>query len=103
MCIAVMDKTKDDIQYLTSIFYKWGWDISLYSDQSFDTLNNYLFGKYKYNAWHVSKSIMLFSLMAIPFVYKPFLGKADYLLFGSEWILVFNLFYNHILKYNPKK
>jgi len=95
---VVMDKTKDTIQYKTSVFYKWGWDSKFWNDEDYDKSKGYLFGKYKFNAWHISKSLMLICLLAIPFVYKPFLGKFDYLIFGTEWILVFNLFYNRILK-----
>lgn len=91
---AVMDKTKDYIQYRTSLFY--GLDERFWSDEK---KTNFIYGsKYKPNAWHLSKSAMLICLLAIPFVYKPFLGIFDYLIFGTEWILIFNLFYNKLLK-----
>lgn len=88
---AVMDKTKDTIQYNSSQFRglnPYFWDDSMWMGKFVP------FTRYKFNAWHVSKSLMLFCLLAVPFFYKPILGKLDYLLFGIEWILVFNLFYN---------
>ena len=100
---AVMDKTKDTIQYKTSVFYKWGWNPNFFNDEQYDKWQGYLVGKYKPNAWHLSKSRMVMCLLAIPFVYKPFLGPIDYLIFGYEWIVVFNLFYDKIFKFNPKK
>lgn len=90
-----MDKTKDTIQFNSSVFRKlntWFWD---------DTMPAKFipFTKYKINAWHISKSLMLFTIFAIPFFHEETFNKpVDYLILGSAWILSFNLFYNKILK-----
>jgi len=98
MLNAVMDKTKDTIQYNSSQFRglnPYFWDDSMWMGKFVP------FTRYKFNAWHISKSLMLLCLLAVPLFYKPILGYCDYLLFGFEWIVIFNLFYNKILKFKP--
>ena len=95
---AAMDKTKDTIQYNSSQFR--GLNPYFWNDEAWN--GKFITGtEYKANAWHISKSLMLLCLLAVPFFYKPILGYWDYLLFGFEWIVIFNLFYNKILKFKP--
>ncbi len=108
---AVMDKTKDTIQFENSIFKNKNplfWD-----DQQSDGVF-IPHTRYKVNAWHLSKSLVLFILLGLlPIAYDPFcirfLGKIfsypkitgailDIAIMGTLWIQVFNLFYNNILK-----
>jgi len=95
---AVMDKTKDTIQYNSSQFR--GLNPLFWNDEAWS--GKFVpFTKYKLNAWHISKSLMLFCLLATPFFYKPIFGGWDYILFGLEWVFIFNLFYNKFLKFKP--
>lgn len=62
------------------------------------------FTKYPLDGWHLCKSLMVLSLLAIGFVdylytYQWYYVAGAYLLTGGLlWILPFNLFYNKILK-----
>ena len=101
VCNVVMDKTKDTIQYESSVFYKWGWDRTFWNDEDYN--KGFIpFTKYKLNAWHLSKSLMLWLLFAIPFVYKPFLGHLDYVLMLTEWVVLFTPLYHKVFNYNKK-
>lgn len=101
---AVMDKTKDTIQYDTSVFKNR--NPKFWNDEAFE--GGFLFGKYKYNAWHVCKTLMLFCVflscslsLFLPLViyqYNPFIAIFDFCLMGAEWILVFNLCLNKLFK-----
>jgi len=56
-----------------------------------------LFG-YKFDAWHICKSLMIiFMCLSIVF-YTPLAGILDVLLYGALWNLTFNITYNKILK-----
>lgn len=57
-------------------------------------------GGWKFDSWHVAKSLMLgFITLAIVF-YKPILTHwtLDFSIAGVTWIITFNLFYNRIFK-----
>ena len=58
---------------------------------------NYLpYTKYKVDAWHLFKSAMIvFICLAIVFGNK--LNIIDFILLGTLWNIVFNIFYNHLL------
>jgi hypothetical protein len=101
LCNVVMDKTKDTIQYESSVFYKWGWNPKFWNDEAYDK-EFVPFTKYKLNAWHLSKSAMLWLLFVIPFVYKPFLGYLDYPIMLIEWVVLFSPMYHKIFNYNVK-
>jgi hypothetical protein len=52
--------------------------------------------KYKVDAWHLLKSAMIiFICLAIVFGNK--LNIIDFILLGTLWNIVFNIFYNHLL------
>jgi hypothetical protein len=59
--------------------------------------NNFLpLTKYRVDAWHLFKSAMIiFICLAIVSAKK--LNIIDFVLLGSLWNLVFNIFYNHVL------
>ena len=89
---AVMDKTKDTIQFDSSIFHKKNplfWNDQAWAGE-FVPLT-----EYKANAWHISKSLMLFCLIGLIF-HKSVFGWFDYIFLGVEWIIIFKLFYNKI-------
>lgn len=93
---SVMDKTKDTIQYNSSIFRNW--NPKFWNDQVSEHI--FILGtKYKPNAWHISKSCMLTLLFLAIIYYKPFIPILDFSCMGVAWVLPFNLFYNRILKF----
>lgn len=82
--------------FYTSIFSKknpkW-WDPNI----SWNYVKFLPFTKYRPDAWHLSKSAMIFCICAAavsPGIFHPVI---DYALLGIVWILVFNLFYDKIL------
>lgn len=89
---SVMDKTKDTIQYNSSLFGKRGWNPKFWNDEVSEHV--FIFGtKYKPNAWHISKSCML-----ICFDAAISTSVLQFYVIGAVWILTFNLFYNKLLK-----
>lgn len=87
---SVMDKTKDTIQYNSSIFKNW--NPQFWNDEAWK--GNFLpFTRYKFNAWHVSKSIMVFIICFI--VSNTF---SDFIAYGIFWNVGFDLLYDDILK-----
>jgi len=89
---AVMDKTKDTIQYESSMFYVWGWNPKFWNDEAWE--GKFLpLTEYKANAWHISKSLMLLCLFIA--VSKTVL---EFAVISAIWLLVFNRFYNKLLK-----
>jgi len=92
---AVMDKTKDTIQFNSSVFKKL--NPLFWNDEK--SKHIFILGtKYKPNAWHISKSCMLFCFVFAIVLYTPFVAVIDFCVIGLIWILTFNLFYNHIFK-----
>lgn len=92
---AVMDKTKDTIQFNSSVFKKL--NPKFWNDEKSEHI--FILGtKYKPNAWHISKSCMLFCFVFAIVFYAPFIPIIDFCVIGLIWILTFNLFYNHIFK-----
>lgn len=53
---------------------------------------------YKIDAWHIFKSLMVINLCISVVFYSPMFGIFDFILFGALWNLIFNIFYNKILK-----
>jgi hypothetical protein len=53
---------------------------------------------WKFDAWHVAKSLMIISLAFGIVLYRPILGILDVLIIGAIWIGTFNIFYNRIFK-----
>lgn len=54
--------------------------------------------KYKLDAWHLAKSSMIICWVLAIILYKAFIPVIDFIVMGIIYNLVFNLFYNRILK-----
>ena len=85
---AVMDKTKDTIQYDSSVFKRWG---KFWNDEEPTKFIPYT--KYKLNAWHLSKSLMIICICA-----AISCTIWEFIIYGIIWNLVFNFMYNKALK-----
>lgn len=56
-------------------------------------------GGYKFDAWHIFKSLMVISLCLAVVLYQPvFKWWIDFLIAGAVWNVVFVLFYHKIFK-----
>ena len=55
---------------------------------------------YPIDFWHICKTLMLFSLMAAMILYNQITTHPllDWAILGSVWNIVFNIFYNKILR-----
>jgi hypothetical protein len=89
ICNAVMDILENE-NFSSSIFRnlnpKW-W----YKRESWKYAKK-VFG-WKYDGWHVFKSLMIIFLMLAIVLYHPILGFLDFFLFGLVWNSVFSLSY----------
>ncbi len=103
ICSAIMDTLKDhfpvsifknlnnqwwnpEISWKNKIFYKHQTNWKKYVPDSLS------------DAWHTFKTIMLWSLIGAIVFYSPiFYNYGYFIIYGFSWILVFNLFYNHLL------
>ena len=88
---AAMDKVENE-NFYTSIFRNLNPNF-WYKRQSWNKAKK--IGGYKFDAWHLAKSLMLLMLF-LPYGFLiswKFFGIA-----GLTWIVVFNLFYNRIFK-----
>ena len=85
---AVMDKTKDTIQYKSSVFKKWG---KFWNDE--EPTEYFWKTKYKLNAWHLSKSMLVICICAA--ISRTII---EFIIYGIIWNLVFNIMYNKALK-----
>lgn len=95
ICNAVMDKVENE-NFYTSIFRNLNPNF-WYKRQSWDKARK--IGGWKFDAWHVFKSLMLgFLTIAIVSYEELFAWYYDYAIAGGIWIFFFNLFYNRILK-----
>lgn len=93
---AIFNAIHDTVnfRYHESVFRNldpWFWDNS----------TSYLMAKkifgYKIDAFHLAKSLMLFSLFGAILSYeRPVFGILDFIAFGLVWNVTFNLFYNKI-------
>jgi hypothetical protein len=93
---AVMDRVEYGVAFRVSIFRNlnpkfWQKDVSWEFAKK-------VFG-WKFDAWHVAKSLMIISFTVGIVLYKPIFGIIDILIFGAVWNIVFNVFYNNILKH----
>jgi hypothetical protein len=86
---AVMDKTKDTIQYNSSVFKNW--NKRFWNDE--EPTQYFWRTKYKLNAWHLSKSLMIICICAA-------ISRTiwEFIIYGIIWNLVFNFLYNKALK-----
>ena len=93
ICNAIMDTLTHHFGY--SIFKNkkeefWN------PNESWKFVNFLPFTKYRADAWHLFKSSMIiFICLAIVFANK--LNIVDFVLLGTLWNIVFNIFYNHLL------
>jgi hypothetical protein len=103
MCNAVMDRI-DDENIHDSIWKNSNWEW-WYKRESWDNAKR-IFG-WKFDGWHVFKSLMLFFLVAAIVLYKPmfvwfdftWLNRlCDFSILGFIWIGSFNVGYNHLFK-----
>lgn len=86
---AVMDKTKDTIQYNSSVFKNW--NKRFWNDE--EKTNYFWITKYKINAWHLSKSLLVICICA-----AMSCTICEFIIYGLIWNLVFNFLYNKALK-----
>lgn len=98
---AVMDTLK--FHFESSIFSKknprW-WN----PNESCNYVKFLPFTKYRPDAWHLSKSMMIVIMCLSVVFYKPAFGMLiDFLILGCVWNGVFNILYNHVLKMKVKK
>lgn len=85
-----------DHHFDTSIFKHWS---RVYFDPNIIHKTGLQIFGYPVDGWHIANSIMIFAFLAVPLVYKPkYKWWIDYLIGGTIFILVFNLFYNFIFK-----
>jgi len=94
---ACMDRVETTIHFNNSVFsnLKASWWCK---EQSWQT--KYIpFTHYKPDFWHLCKSVMICSLLAIPFVHNTlFHPLIDYVIFGLLYNITFELFYSKILR-----
>jgi hypothetical protein len=53
---------------------------------------------WKFDAWHVAKSLMIISLAFAIVLYTPIFWVVDVMIIGAIWNGTFNIFYNRIFK-----
>lgn len=98
ICNAVMDCLEYDTVYDKSIFRKYNpkWWLKSVSWQ----YSNFLpFTKYRLDGWHLFKSLTIFNMMGAVVVYTPIVNfLIDFVILGTIWIVIFNLFYNKIFR-----
>jgi hypothetical protein len=97
-CNALMDSVEYETAFNRSIFSslnpKW-WCKTV----SWQYINFIPFTKYRLDAWHLFKSLMIIAQISAIVSYKPIVNELiDIILFGLIWNMVFNLFYNHIFR-----
>ena len=94
-CNAVMDRTENAPAFNKSVFNHF--DVKFWLKEVSWQYATKIFG-WKFDAWHVAKSLMLSFTLLAACLYSPILGGVfDFLLFGIVWNLTFNLFYNRLL------
>lgn len=100
---AIMDRVETTIAFNDSVFYKLN-PLWWCKAQSADVVKKIPFTNYKIDCWHLSKSAMICSFLAIPFFYKPIIGGfVDYVMLGILYNVVFEQLYSRVLRKNKKK
>lgn len=95
ICNAAMDRM-EGWAFHQSIF-KW-WKPSFWNHEVAAASKNKTIGGWKFDGWHVAKSLMIiFFSLAVVF-YKPWLGIFDVLVLGAAWNAFHPIFYGKILK-----
>ena len=49
---------------------------------------------YKFDAWHIAKTLMIVSLILAVYFYEPLFGLYDILFMGIAWNVSFNSYYS---------
>ncbi len=100
---ACMDRIETIISFNDSVFSKYNplwWSKA----QSADVVNKVPFTNYKPDFWHLCKSGMICSLLAIPFVYQEVFNPiVDYIFLGVLYNVTFEQFYAKILRRKLKR
>lgn len=95
---ACMDRVETIIAFNDSVFYglnPFWWCKA----KSANVVKKIPLTNYKPDFWHLCKSAMICSLLALPFFYKEFLCEAaDYIILGLLYNAVFEQFYSKILR-----
>ena len=97
-CNALMDTVEYDNKFYNSIFRNLdpNWWLKTHS---YLHVNFIPFTKYRLDAWHLFKSLMIVAQVLAIVSYKPIVNElVDIAFFGFIWNISFNLFYNHIYK-----
>ena len=93
---ACMDRVETFIHFNDSVFHKL--NPKFFSKMDSSEAAKRVFN-YKIDFWHISKSVMICSLLAIPFVHNTlFHPLIDYVIFGLLYNITFELFYSKILR-----
>ena len=95
ICNAVMDSLENDCIHGTVFSKK---NQKFWNKQISATVTKKIFG-WKYDAWHVFKSLMVILLALAITSYRPIQAwLIDFFVIGWVWNGYFNVFYNHIFK-----
>jgi hypothetical protein len=92
-CNAIMDTLQH--HFSTSIFKNKNpkfWNPNV----SWQFVNFLPFTKYRADAWHLAKSVMVINICISIVFFNGYWW--EFFIFGTVWNLTFNLFYNKILK-----
>jgi hypothetical protein len=94
-CNAVMDRTENAPAFNKSVFNHF--DVKFWlKEVSWQYASKIL--RWKFDSWHVAKSLMVIFLAMAIILQTPILGGVfDFIIYISVWNLTFNLFYNKIL------
>lgn len=97
-----MDKTETIISFNNSIFKNLNGDFWCKVNSS---ERPFIWGtKYRVDAWHLSKSLMIIFMALAIVIYTPvFNWLIDFILVGAVWNIVFNLCYNKLFTSWKKK
>lgn len=95
---AVMDRVEYPAAFNQSIFKKKNPNFWLKTESWQHAKKIFA---YKFDCWHIAKSLMLFCFaFAIAFMDMSHWWVVKFITVGGIWIVVFNVFYNRILKSN---
>ncbi len=91
---AIMDSVENE-HILSTVFSRLlpesFWSKRVSWDKSFE-----IFG-YKFDSWHITKSLFIFAFLASCIAYKNMFGPVyDFLLMGAWYNLIFNGFYSNL-------
>ena len=95
ICNAMMDILENE-NYYGSVFRNYD-DHFWYKRESWKYAKK-IFG-YKFDAWHIAKSVMIVCLILAAILYEPVFGQLyDFLIGGCIWNIGFVLFYHKLFR-----